>query len=99
MRSAPCLVLGTALKSFPRGRENTHFSFAYAELYAPSLGLGTCWAGLFMAAFFSGFTPLVNLLGLPEDKDLTGALLVGYPEFGFHRLVNRNPLDISFDNP
>ena len=97
LRSAPCLVLGMALKSFPRGQENTHFSFAYAELYAPSLGLGTCWAGLLMAAAFAGFEPLVKLLKLPEDKTLTGAIMAGVPEFGFHRLVNRNPLDISFD--
>lgn len=98
LRGAPCMVMGMALKTFPRGQENTHFSLAYAELYAPSLGLGTFWAGLFTAAAFAGFTPLIQLLGLPEDKNLTGAIMVGYPEFAFHRLVNRNPLDISFDS-
>ena len=97
LRSAPCMVMGMALKTFPRGQENTHFSLAYAELYAPTLGLGTFWAGLFTAAAFAGFAPLVDLLGLPVDKCLTGAIMVGYPEFTFHRLVNRNPLDISFD--
>lgn len=97
LRGAPCLALGMALKVFPRGRENTHFSLAYAELYAPALGLGTCWAGLFEAAVFSGFEPLVSLLGLPEDKNLTGAIMVGHPDFGFCRLTDRNPLDIVFD--
>ena len=98
LRDAPCVMLGLALKTFPRGRENTHFSFAYAELYAPSLGLGTCWAGLFQAAAFDGFEPLLKLLDLPEDKALTGALMVGIPEFGYYRLPDRNPLEITFDS-
>lgn len=97
LRGAPCLILGLASKSFQRGRENTHFSFAYVELYAPVLTLGTCWAGLFEAAAFSGFEPLIDLLGLPDDKSLTGAIMVGQPEFGFHRLTDRNSLNICFD--
>jgi nitroreductase/NAD-dependent dihydropyrimidine dehydrogenase PreA subunit len=96
LRDAPALVLGTAAKSFPRGRENTLFALAYVELYAPTIGLGTCWAGLLEAAAFSGYTPLLELLGVPADKQLTGALMVGYPKFGYRRLADRNPLDITF---
>lgn len=97
LRDTPCLVLGLADAAFARGRENTCFSFAYAELYAPSLGLGTCWAGLFQAAAFAGFEPILGLLALPAGQVLTGALMVGVPEFGYRRLPERNPLKISFD--
>lgn len=99
LRDAPCVVLGMADKAFARGRENTNFAFAYAELFAPSIGLGTCWAGLFQAAAFSGYEPLLDMLKLPEGKALTGALMVGIPEFGYRRLPERNPLTVSFDTP
>lgn len=96
LRDAPALVLGLADKLFARGRENTLLSLAYVDLLAPSLGLGTCWAGLLEAAAFSGFLPLLKLLKVPCDKKLTGALMVGYPKYGFQRLPDRNPLELSF---
>jgi len=99
LRNAPCLIVALAPKDFLRGRDNTHFSLAYAELYAPSLGLGSCWAGLFEACASSGYRPLLEVLNLPEGKVVTGAIMVGYPEYQYHRLVDRNPLDITFFSP
>jgi nitroreductase/NAD-dependent dihydropyrimidine dehydrogenase PreA subunit len=96
LRGAPALVLGLADINFARGRENTLLTLAYADLYAPSIGLGTCWAGLLEAAAFSGFAPLMERLQIPGGKKLTGALMVGYPKFGFKRLPDRNPLEITF---
>jgi nitroreductase len=78
LRNAPCLVVATTDKSFqPNGRDNTHFSLAYAELYAPSIGLGTCWAGFFEACATAGYQPLLNLLNLPENMSVTGGIMVG----------------------
>jgi nitroreductase len=96
LRDAPCLVIATAPKAFSRGRDNTHFSLAYVELYATTLGFGTCWAGLFEMCALSGFSPLLDLLNLSADKNVTGAVMVGYPEYNFWRLVDRNPLAITF---
>ncbi len=99
LRNAPALILGTAAATFARGRENTILSFSYVELYAPSIGLGTCWAGLLEAAFFSGSSSLPDLLKIPEGRQFTGALMVGYPKIAFRRLVDRNPLDLTFQDP
>ena len=98
LRNAPALILGTAAPTFARGRENTILSFAYIELYAPSIGLGTCWAGLLESAYFSGFSPLHDLLKIPEGSHFSGALMVGYPKIAFRRLVDRNPLDLTFQD-
>ena len=98
LRNAPALILATAAATFARGRENTILSFAYVELYAPSIGLGTCWAGLLEAAFFSGLSSLPDLLKIPEGRQFTGALMVGYPKIAFRRLVDRNPLDLTFQD-
>jgi nitroreductase/NAD-dependent dihydropyrimidine dehydrogenase PreA subunit len=99
LRGAPALVLGTAAKNFARSRENTLLSLAYVELYAPSIGLGTCWAGMLEAAAFAGVPPVLDLLGVPKDKQFTGALMAGYPKTAFRRLVDRNPLALVFQNP
>lgn len=97
LRDAPCLIIATADKDqFTLGRDNTHFSLTYAQLYAPALGLGTCWSGLFEYCAASEYEPLLRLLRLPENKIVTGALLTGYPVYSFKRLVDRDPLQISW---
>ncbi|MDR3566152.1 MAG: nitroreductase family protein [Negativicutes bacterium] len=97
LRGAPCLVVAIAAKSsLPTGRDNTHFSLAYAELYAPSIGLGTCWAGFFEACAAAGYQPLLSLLNLPETMSVTGGIMVGYPQFTHKRLVDRAPLQVTW---
>ncbi len=97
LRDAPCLVIATADKDrFALGRDNTHFALAYAQLYAPALGLGTCWSGLFEYCAATEYEPLLKLLKLSKNKIVTGALLAGYPVYSFKRLVDREPLQISW---
>lgn len=99
LRDAPHLVLATADSTFARARENAFFSLAYVELYAPALSLGSCWVGLFTSAAYAGYKPLTDLLCIPDDKQLCGAVVVGVPAYRFQRLPDRNPPAISFDSP
>jgi len=96
LRDAPHLVVAMASEKFARGKENAHFSFAYAELYAPILGLGTCWAGFLQMCAFCNWEPLLQLLDLPAGLAVAGALMVGYPKYSYPRLVNRNPLQVTW---
>ncbi|SHH87223.1 Nitroreductase [Sporobacter termitidis DSM 10068] len=97
LRGAPCLVVALAEKSMAAlGRDNTHFALTYAQLLAPSLGLGTCWSGLLEYCTAAGYPPLLELIKLPESKTVTGAMLVGYPVYSFRRLVDREPLQLSW---
>lgn len=99
LRDAPCLVVAITDKRFmPLGRDNTHFSLAYAELYAPAIGLGTCWAGCIEACAASGYQPLLRLLNLPENMVVTGGLMVGYPRYTYKRLVDRNSLQVTWQS-
>jgi nitroreductase/NAD-dependent dihydropyrimidine dehydrogenase PreA subunit len=97
LRDAPCLIVATAERNYyTLGRDNTHFALTYARLYAPALGLGSCWSGLFEYCAVSEYKPLLKLLKLPRNIAITGALLVGYPIHSFKRLVDRDPLQISW---
>lgn len=96
LRGAPHLIVALCDKEFPRGQENAHFSFSYAELYAPTIGLGTCWAGYFQACAFTGYAPLLAVLEIPEDKKVAGALMAGYSQYRYYRMVERNPLAVTW---
>lgn len=97
LRDTPCLIIALAEKKLAAlGRDNTHFALTYTQLYAPALGLGTCWSGLFEYCAAVEYEPLLKLLKLPENKIVTGALLAGYPLYSFKRLVDREPLQISW---
>lgn len=97
LRNARCLVVAIVDKNFlPLGRDNTHFTLTYAQLYASSIKLVTCWAGLFEFCASSGYQPLLQLLNLPENKSVTGGLMVGYPVNQYKRLVDRDPLQITW---
>jgi Nitroreductase len=97
LRDAPCVVIAMADKSLmPLGRDNTHFSFSYAQIYAPAIGLATCWGGLFEYCATAGYQPILRLLNLPENVTITGALMVGYPQYQYKRLVDRDPLKVTW---
>ncbi|AKG35303.1 nitroreductase family protein [Paenibacillus durus] len=99
LRDAPSLILTTAAKDFKNGRENSIFSLTYLELFAPSLGLGSCWAGGLEFCALAEDSPMLELFHIPEDKVITGAVMVGYPMYQYKRLVDRNPLDVAFFSP
>lgn len=96
LRDAPHLIVALAPKDFAIGEKNTRYSLTYAELFAPSLGLGTCWAGFFEMAAAAGYPPLYELLAVPADMTITGAIMAGYPAYRYHRLVDRNPLSVDW---
>jgi len=97
LRNAPCLIVAMAPKALgARGRDNSHFALAYAELYAPSLGLGTCWTGFMESCAISGYEPLLSLLSIPEKMQVTGGLMVGVPAIHYHRLPDRSPLQVTW---
>lgn len=97
LRGATHLILAVCPSDFgPRGRENATSVLTYAELYAPVLGLGTCWAGLLQHCAFSGYAPLLELLDIKDNMELAGALMAGYPDLRYHRMANRQPLRVTF---
>jgi nitroreductase/NAD-dependent dihydropyrimidine dehydrogenase PreA subunit len=96
LRDAPSLILSLADKDFRNARENSIFSLTYLELFAPSLGLGSCWAGILEVCARSEDSPIHKLLNLSEKKIITGCVMVGYPKHTFKRFTERQPLSASF---
>lgn len=88
LRGAPALVVAHAPKTYPLGPVDSTIALTFFDLAAPTVGLGTCWAGFFMMAA-AQYPPLQELLALPEGHACCGALMVGYPNYAYHRLPTR----------
>ena len=94
LRGAPNLIVAFAPEWHPYPNENCAFVWAYAELFAPSLGLGTCIAGYVQMCASAKYKPLLELLAPPSGLVTAGALMAGYPRYRYRRLPARQELRI-----
>lgn len=95
LRGAPHLIVAHAAKDNRFAPAASVTALAYLELAAPSLGLGTCWAGYFTAA--AAVSELLRVdLGLPEGHAVFGAAMAGRPAVRYARLPLRRPPRITW---
>ena len=95
-RNAPMLIFALARRLNTTGVSNAEQSWAYAELYAPTIGMGTTIAGFIQTCGIAGYKPLLDLVEVPAKQKIVGALMVGYPKYKFQRLVERQHLKVEF---
>lgn len=95
LRGAPALIIAMAPREAMNGLVDLTLALSYLDLFAPVLGLGTCWAGLLQGAMLHS-PEVKNTVGVPENYPHHYPIMVGYPEFGFHRLPERKAPKIIF---
>lgn len=95
LRNAPQLVVATAPKQLRTAQVTTYLALEYVELYATTLGLGTCWAG-FAQVCAEQYPPLPDFLKIPDDRSVTGMMMVGFPKYAYYRLPERNKLEVAW---
>ncbi len=89
-RGAPHVIVVHGDKDWPFGSEDGALALCHLDLYAPTMGLGTCWGGyLYTAA--NNYPPLSEAMGIPSGHRAYGAMMVGYPKFKYPRIPLRNP--------
>ena len=95
-RQAPVLIFAYARRLNTTGVSNAEQAWAYAELFAPTIGLGTTIAGFIQTCGIAGYEPLLDLVGIPAKHKLVGCLMVGYPKYKYQRMPERQPLKVEF---
>lgn len=88
LRNAPGLVVAMAPKEDPNGMVDLTLALSYLELAAPSLKLGTCWAGLLQGALLSD-SSVKQAAGIPEDFPHHYPMMVGYAKPRYYRMPER----------
>lgn len=95
-RNARQLIFTLARRLNVTGVSNCEQAQAYIELYAPTLGLGTTIMGFIETCCQADYKPMRELLQVPNKQVIVGCMLVGYPKYKYHRLVDRQHLKVEF---
>lgn len=93
-RGAPALIVTHGAKADRMAVTSSTIALSHLELAATGMGLGCCWAGYFINS--TSFGPMIEALSLEEGHKCTGAMMVGYPKFKYHRLVMRKEPKITW---
>lgn len=94
-RGAPHLIIAHAHSEGIVASVDCTIALTYLELFAASLGLGTCWAGYLMVAA-SQNPDIEKFLKIPAGHRLYGALMVGNPRYRFQRVPPRRELRVEW---
>lgn len=94
-RDAPHLIFTYTANDIGSGKADCDTAIAYLELALPSFGLGSCWAG-YVTYAVSQWQPLQKFLGINENEQVHGAVMLGYPKYRYRRIPARNKAAITY---
>jgi nitroreductase/NAD-dependent dihydropyrimidine dehydrogenase PreA subunit len=96
LRNAPVLVVASAPKEATNGMVDVTLALSYLDLLAPTMGLGTCWAGLLQGALLS-LPSLKEVVDIPDGHSHHYPMMLGYPKVkGYFRLPERKRPKVTF---
>jgi nitroreductase/NAD-dependent dihydropyrimidine dehydrogenase PreA subunit len=94
-RGAPHVIVVHGDKDYAFGSEDCALALSYFELFAPTLGLGSCWGGYFYSAA-NTYPPLFEALNMPAGHRAFGAVMVGYPKLKYQRSPLRKEPQVNW---
>ena len=83
-RNAPAMIVVSSNIKAPCANVDPIIALSYIELYAQSLGLGTCWCG-FAQTCFKLMPELSSMINIPDGYKPTYAMLIGNPAVNYSR--------------
>ena len=97
MRGAPTAVMVCTPDDYQWGRHDGSIALTFLELAAEARGIGVCWSG-FLIAVAREHAPLREMLAVPPNSKMHGALMLGRPKFRYHSVPPRNPLSVQWNS-
>ena len=85
-RDAPHMIVVSSHIHAPCANVDPIIALSYIELYAQSLGLGTCWCG-FAQACFKILPELSNKISIPDGYKPAYVMLIGHPDVKYQRTI------------
>ena len=92
-RGAPHMVVVSTPVDAPCADIDPTIALSYFELYASSLGIGTCWCGL-AYAMIKVFPELCEHLEIPQNYKVGYVMLFGNPDTSYPRSTQPEPCKI-----
>ena len=94
--NAPHLAITHIHKNTPTSTFDSIIALSYFDITLPAYKLGGCWAGFFHLIARS-YPQLSELIGLPKDHIITGAIMFGHPKPVYHNIPKRNEANIIWN--
>ena len=95
-RNAPHVMFCYSPSSYPVGQLDAIIATTHLDLYLPSLGVGTCWAGYLNMAIQQS-KEMKDIIGLDENSTVHTSLMIGYPKYDYHKIPNRKTITVGID--
>jgi hypothetical protein len=92
---APLFIAFHAEESAGFPAENATLSLCYATLAGMALGLGSFYTG-FVVMACKADRAIPELLSVPENHKIYGALAMGYPKFKYKNWIERKPAKVNW---
>lgn len=92
-RGAPHLIVAAVPQNAPCAAIDPVIALSYFELYAKTLGIGTCWCGLAAAALFA-VPDVAERMGIPANYRVGYAMLFGPTERKFLRATQPEAVSV-----
>ncbi len=93
-RGAPHMIVVSSPISAPCAPQDPVIALSYIELYAQSLGYGTCWCG-YAELCIKLMPELCDILEIPKGYTPIYAMLLGKPAVKYSRIPQPEPYKIS----
>ncbi len=94
-RGAPNLLIAYAGEKNLNPSIDCSIATTTFELAASAMGVGCCWAGIFMMAA-NMYSPILEYLEIPEKHKIFTALMLGYPSLKYSRIPDRNSNNVRW---
>lgn len=93
-RNAPHMIVVSSPITAPCASVDPIIALSYFELYAQSLGIGTCWCG-YAEVCIKLMPEICNIIEIPEGYVPVYAMLFGYPAVKYKRIPKPAKYKIS----
>ena len=93
--NAPVVLIFHSPESTSAPKDNGVIASTTAALTARTMGLESCYIGIFEAA--ATYRPIVAELNLPPGHKIFSVLIMGYPVLTYHRTVDRKPIKVRWE--
>ncbi|MEW6187637.1 MAG: nitroreductase family protein [Thermodesulfobacteriota bacterium] len=93
---APVVMVFHSISPTSAPKDNAVLAAQTMALTARTLGLESCYIGIFEVAA-EYYPPLRDLLALPAQHKVFDTMIMGYPKFKFLKTVSRNSLKVRWE--
>ena len=96
LHSAPAVMVFHSPPSPSTPKDDCVIAAQTVVLAAMTMGLGTCYIGLFNIAV-NNSPPIQKALNLPPENTVHSVLVMGYPSLKYPKAVDRKPMTVQWE--